>query len=162
MRILFSCWVLLLICTVSFMTQASELTTPIAAIAIHPERAATATVVSNNQATLSAQITAKVQSIPVGISQRVVAGELLLALDCTDYDLALQMARAELNVSQARLALAERQKQRTDQLLVKQLASQETADNAEVALIASRGEVELAYLGVRKAEIDVTMVPNRN
>lgn len=155
MRKMFAFCVLLTGFTCAMVAHSAELTTRIASIAIHPERSASATALSNNHTTLSAQITAKVAAVPVGVSQRVAAGELLVVLDCTDYALALQMAEAQLDVAKARLALAERQKKRTDQLLSKQLTSQETADNAEVALIASRGEHELAQLGVRKADIDM-------
>lgn len=156
MRKLFAFCVLLACFSCVITAHSTELTASIATIAIHPKRTAPATALSNNHSTLSAQITAKVTTVHVGVSQRVAAGELLVELDCTDYELALQMAEAQLDVAKARLALADRQKKRTDQLLGKQLASQETADNAEVALIASRGEHELALLGVRKARIDVT------
>lgn len=135
---------------------ASEPYAPLSEIAIHPNRSAPATALSLNQATLSAQILAPVKNIAVGVSQKVAKGELLLELDCTDYRLALDTAEVALNTAQARLKLANSQKKRSDQLLGKQLTSQESADTAQVEAIARRGEFEQAKLARKKATVEVS------
>ncbi|MCG8536990.1 MAG: efflux RND transporter periplasmic adaptor subunit [Pseudomonadales bacterium] len=124
-------------------------------IAIHPVRSAPATALSINEATLSAQILARVDSIEVGVSQQVSKGDLLLKLDCTDYLLALDTAKVALEIANARLELADNQKQRSERLLSKQLTSQESADTAQVDAIARRGEHAQAKLSLKKAEIEV-------
>lgn len=140
---------------VSISAAVQAATAPLADISEHPKRGAPATAVSINQSTLSAQIQANVKSIAVGVSQAVKQGDTLLMLDCTDYELALQMARAGVTIAEARLSLATSQQQRSNQLLEKQLTSQENADTTVVDAVARLGELEQAKISLRQAQINV-------
>ena len=125
-------------------------------IALHPKRNAPATVLSLNHSVLSAQIQAKVKTIQVGVSESVKKGQMLLELDCTDFDLTLKMTNEKLTVAHARLTLAQSQKERSSRLLAKQVSSQEEADRAEVEEVARKAELEETRIALQKAKIDVS------
>ena len=123
-------------------------------IAEHPTRSAPATTASLNHSTLSAQIQANVAAINVGVSATVSAGDTLLQLDCTDYQLARQLAQAGITIAEARLSLANSQKKRANQLLQKDLASREDADTLQAEAIAREAELEQAKITLRQATIN--------
>ncbi|QEP44796.1 efflux RND transporter periplasmic adaptor subunit [Ectothiorhodospiraceae bacterium BW-2] len=88
--------------------------------------------------------------------EMIAAGELLLRLDPTDYELRLVQAEAELNeltirqqnttallqIEQSSLALAEREWQRLSELRTQNSVSQSSADSAERTLLNSRTAVQ--------------------
>lgn len=122
----------------------------------YPQRSASATALSLNATTISSQIQAKVESIPVRVSESVSQGQLLIELDCADYVLAQKLAVARIKAAQARLSLAVSQKTRTEQLLEKKLTSQDLADTAIAESIAREAELEESQIGQKSAELDVS------
>ena len=133
----------------------SKRTLTLAQIAEHPARQAPATAVSLNHTTLSAQLQATVTAIPVGVSQQVKQGEILLQLDCTDFNLSLQLAKAGITITQARLDLAKTQQNRATQLMQKDLASRENVDTANAEAIARQAELQQAEINLQQAQLDV-------
>lgn len=129
---------------------------PLSEIGSHPLRQAPATVVSLNHTTLSAQLQANITTIPVGVSQQVKQGDLLLRLDCTDYDLALEMAQAGITIAQARLDLAKSQQKRSSQLLQKDLTSRENADTTDADATARQAELRQARIALQQAQRDIS------
>ncbi|RLT95102.1 MAG: efflux RND transporter periplasmic adaptor subunit [Ketobacter sp.] len=127
----------------------------LAQIAEHPARQAPATAVSLNHTTLSAQLQATVTAIPVGVSQQVKKGETLLQLDCTDFNLALQLAEAGITIAKARLDLAKTQQDRAAQLMQKDLTSRESLDTANAEAIARQAEQLQARINLQRAQLDV-------
>jgi len=155
-RLVVSSCALLLTSTLLAAPAPSETAfSPLAQLAEHPERSAPATAVSLNQSTLSARIQASVESIQVGVSEQVSAGSVLLKLDCTDYQLALQQAQAGVTIAEARLQLANNQKQRASQLLARDLTSRENADTTATDAIARQAELTQAQIAVRQARVNV-------
>lgn len=131
-------------------------TKPLGDIAQYPQYSASATALSLNTATLSAQLQAVVKAIHVRVSQRVHKGDLLVSLDCADYQLALQLAKARVRAAQARLNLARSQSERSSRLLEKHLTSQEVADTSATEAIARAAEFDEAQIGQRRAALDVS------
>lgn len=139
----------------SLMAAETNHTGRLADISEHPMRSAPATALSLNNTTLSARIQASVDSIAVGVSEVVQSGDTLLQLDCTDYDLALQQAQSGVTIAEARLSLAQSQKQRTNQLLQKDLTTRENADTTLADAIARKAELEQAKINLQQARINV-------
>ena len=154
----FKQWSLIvLVSTLPMVALASEqVTKPLEEVAFYPQRAASATALSLNDSVISAQIQAQVDQIVVGVSQTVKQGELLLTLDCTDADLALKVAKTNVDIASSRLRLAQSQKERNDRLLTSQLTSQESADTTDAEFIARKGELRQRELERTKAAIDVS------
>jgi RND family efflux transporter MFP subunit len=115
-------------------------TAPFEALAIYPQRSAPGTVLSLNEARVSAELAARIERIAVRVGDSVQAGDELARLDCRD-------ARLRLQRAQARWRLASQQLERTRSLrsdanVSEELLDQRRAefDEAEVA----RGEAQLA------------------
>ncbi len=107
---------------------------PLAEVAAYPTRTAPATVLSLNDTGIAAEIPAKIEALPVNVGDIVEQGALLVALDCRDYQLALQQARARMDSLQARVALAERRLQRSRRLVAQQSVSEDIFDEREADL----------------------------
>lgn len=129
---------------------------PLSDIVEHPLRSAPATALSLNNTTLSAQIQANVKAIPVGVSQQVKQGDVLLQLDCTDYDLALQLAQASVTMATAQLQLAKTQQERTTVLVKKNLTTQESVDTVNAEAISRQAQLDQAKISERQAQQDVS------
>ena len=133
----------------------SARTAALSDISEHPLRQAPATAVSLNHTTLSAQLQASVINIPVGVSQQVRKGDLLLQLDCTDFNLALQLAEAGVTIAKARLDLARNQQDRASQLLQKDLTSRENVDTTNTEAIARQAELMQSRINLQQAQQNV-------
>ncbi|MCG8612582.1 MAG: efflux RND transporter periplasmic adaptor subunit [Pseudomonadales bacterium] len=130
-------------------------TEKLSSLVFYPERSAAATTVSLNESVLSAQIQARINAILVGVSQPVKQGETLVELDCTDFRLAYQLAKTNVQIAGSRLKLAKSQKDRFDRLLTNQLTSQESTDTSDAEYITRKGELQLRELEQKRASIDV-------
>lgn len=119
------------------------------ALIYHPQRMAPATVVSLNEATVSAQLEARVAALPVLVGDRVAEGQTLVKLDCADYQINQRVAEAGLDSAAARLKLAENRLARARQLFRQQLTSQEDVDARDADRDALAADLE-----VREAERD--------
>lgn len=135
---------------------------------------ATGYVTARRQATVSAKVTGRVESLFIEEGQRVSAGEVLARLDDTDAraDLALAIARAgaaraELPDLELRLAQAERDVQRQDALVTRKLTSSQQAEDARLAVDSLKARLRLqsrqvavaeSAVGVARVALDNTVV----
>jgi RND family efflux transporter MFP subunit len=131
-------------------------------------------VVARRQATVSSKVTGKVAEVLIEEGMAVKEGQLLARLDDTTtkpiYDLAqrqLEAARRNLNEVEVRVAEAERNLRRTEQLRKDKLVSELALDQAQseaaalnARLEALRGEVKVAEgtVRVRAQDLDDLMV----
>lgn len=129
-------------------------TLPLSEIALYPGRSAPATVVSLNEATVSAQIDARVTELPVRVGDVVDAGALLATLDCQDYQLRRQAAAARLEALDARIVLAKRRVKRTERLLKKQSISEEALDERQADLAVLRADLRGAQADLEAAKLN--------
>lgn len=123
-------------------------------IAVYPERAAQAQVVSLNESKVAAQLAARVVGLPVEPGQAIAKGALLARLDCTDYDLAVERAQAGLQASEARARLAALQHQRGVKLAGENFLSKDALDTRLAELDGARAEVALATVALKTARAD--------
>ena len=108
---------------------------------------APAEVLSLNDTDISAEITARVVSIPVRVGEVVEAGAVLMELDCRDYILRSRRAEADLSAARARESLARQQLDRTENLAKEQHVSADVLDQR-------RSEVEAAAAVSAAREVD--------
>lgn len=116
---------------------------------------APATVVALNTPRLSAEISARIERIPVRVGTRVQAGELLVELDCRVHDARLEIAQATLQRIDAQLLFAREQLQRARDLKVKHSISDEVLDQRQSELRATQADRIAQAAQVRLAETDV-------
>lgn len=112
-------------------------------VAIHPQREASAQAVSLNLAKLSAELTARIDSIPVEPGQRISKGAIIAKLDCADTQIAAQRAQAALESAQARLKLAQQQLQRSRELAARHFISPAALDAKQTDLDVATAEFKL-------------------
>ncbi len=135
----------------SFAAQESDIKIQtLSEVALYPERSAPASVVSLNEATISAQISTTVTDIPVRVGDVVDKGAVLARLDCTDYQLSSKVARARIDELTARIKLAQRRVERAANLLQKQSVSEQTLEEreADLAVLQANNQAAQADKGV--------------
>lgn len=120
---------------------------------------ATGYVTARRQATVSAKVTGRVESLFIEEGQQVTAGEILARLDDTDARADLELAtaragaaRAELPDLELRLAQAERDVQRQDALVARKLTSSQQAEDARLAVDSLKARLRLQSRQVAVAE----------
>ena len=101
-------------------------------ITIEVQRSVPADVISLGEATVASQISSTVETLPLLVGDRVAQGELISTLDCTDNELLLAQAKAEIAALAANRELASRQLARLDKLRISNNASEEEIGRAHV------------------------------
>jgi RND family efflux transporter MFP subunit len=130
-------------------------TRPLAEVLIYPERSAPATVESLNDAELSAEITARIDRIPVRVGDEVAAGDLLVELDCRDYRSRLTAQQSTLTQLQAQQRLAASQVERARNLRERRGASEEEVQQRETELLALDAQLATQREAITQAELNV-------
>jgi RND family efflux transporter MFP subunit len=97
-----------------------------------------------NLVTVKSEVSGRVQTIHAGTGQQVKRGELLVSLEDTDVLTEQDAALTEIEGARLQLEKAERDFERTRELLAARLVSQESFDNAQTALQMARNEYERA------------------
>jgi RND family efflux transporter MFP subunit len=130
---------------------------------------ATGYVTARREATVSAQITGKVTEVLFDEGDRVSAGQVIARLDDTaqramlaQAQAALQSARSVLNQDEAQLAQNVRDRARNEDLVKRNLVSQQALEQARTqvdtqsALVQSqREQIDLAQANVRAARVQL-------
>lgn len=118
-------------------------------IASYPERSAPATVISLNETTISAELSARIKKLNIYVGDKVEKDQIIATLDCRDYTLAKREAIARTEALNARITLAEKRLKRAKQLREKQTLAEEILDERESEL-----NVNLADKSALKATIE--------
>ncbi len=120
------------------------------------ERSVTATLISLNDSTLSAEISAKVTQLRADTGDTVQAGQVLAELECRDYLFALSQAKAGVDAANARYQLANTQLQRNQRLRDTGVVPAEVLDKAAADAEAAKAEVAVAKSQTDTAELAVS------
>lgn len=133
---------------------------PLAKVATHPERTAPAGVVSANEAKISAELAARIIALPAEVGEVVVAGAVVARLDGRDAAIELSRAEAALAGAAARLAQADAQHKRAQELAAKNFVSPDALLLKQTDADARRADVQVAQAAVAAARraIDKTTV----
>jgi membrane fusion protein, multidrug efflux system len=122
----------------------------------YPQFSATATAISLNDVTLSAQITATIAEVVSLVGEHVKKDATLAKLDCRDYALAEEITQAELDAAKANRELTLIQHERSQSLLKKKLTSQQDADEKLATYTAATAQSRLAEAQLNQAKINVS------
>lgn len=107
---------------------------PLGELAVYPQRRAPATVVSDNNSRLNAEVAGRIREVRVRVGDNVQAGAVLVVLDDADLLLALRREQAALDALQADLDLARYQLERARTLSRQQAVSEELLRQREAAV----------------------------
>lgn len=130
-------------------------TQPLSAVAVYPQRSVPATVVSLNDSQISAEISAPIAQVHVLVGDVVSQGDVLVSLDCRDYQLGLRLANAEVARARSSTELARKQHERSQSLSGRQQISEELLDQRQTELALARQDLALAQTRVEQAQLDV-------
>ncbi|MDP2227768.1 MAG: efflux RND transporter periplasmic adaptor subunit [Moraxellaceae bacterium] len=126
---------------------------PLSAIADYPASSVTATVVADNESRLAAEVSARIEALPVRTGERVAKGAVLARLDARSAEVELARARAQVDILQNRLALAELQLEQANALKERQYVSAELLKQRQTEAAVMRAEVGAAQQAVKQAEL---------
>ncbi len=133
-------------------TPPRPLARPLAEIALHPERDASAQAAARNESRIAAEISGRIMEMPVEVAQTVARGTVLARLDCRDHELARARASAAHEAARSRLELAEQQLRRARELGAKGFFSKEAVDTRETELEVMRADAAQAQAQFASAE----------
>jgi len=125
---------------------------PFSTLAIYPSRSAPATVVSDNNSRISAEISARILDIPVRVGDRVKQGALLVRLEQQDFELARAREKAALTALKAKLDLAEYELKRARSLSKKQAVSEQLLKQRETERDALLAEQQGQQAAIAQAQ----------
>jgi membrane fusion protein, multidrug efflux system len=131
-----------------------------AELATYPQHSAPAEVVSDNDSRISAELTARIISLPVRLGDSVLKGALLLQLNRQDAELSLTREKAVLAAIKARLELARYELKRALTLSKKQAVSEQLLKQRESkrdALLAEQQGQQAAVAQARR-QLDKTQI----
>lgn len=148
---LLSCWFLGFCAFAQAAAPVPVRTQTLADLAIYPESAAPAVVVSLNDAPIAAQVDALVVDVPVRVGDAVKVGATLVTLACRDFELEQSRLKAERQAIQARLELAQWQLKQAETLAAQQTLPEEQVQEKRSQLAVLRGD-----LAAHGARIEIT------
>jgi len=114
---------------------------PLSQLAIYPESAAPAVVVSLNNSPIAAQVDASVVDLPVRVGDSVKAGAVLVQLACRDFELERSRLQGERQATQAKLELSQWQLKQAETLAQQQTLPEEQVQEKRSQLAVLRGEL---------------------
>lgn len=121
-------------------------------LALYPESAAPATVLSLNDTPIAAEVDAQIAEIPVRVGDVVAAGAVLARLVCRDFELDLGRLRGEWQAIRARRGLVEWQLKQTQKLAAQQALPEESLQERRSQLEALDGDSAAQGAKIEAAE----------
>ncbi|WP_432471547.1 efflux RND transporter periplasmic adaptor subunit [Amphritea sp. HPY] len=129
---------------------------PLQQLQVRIEQSAPATVISYQQATLSAQLSGLLMELIPSVGDEVKKGDTLARIDCRDYRLAEDRAAAEVSAAQAMAGLARQQLARAKRLQKQGNVSRELQDQRQAELNSSRASLLAAEAAKQQASLAVS------
>ncbi|OOZ44687.1 efflux RND transporter periplasmic adaptor subunit [Solemya velum gill symbiont] len=114
-----------------------------------------ATTLSLNAPEIPAEITGRVERIPVQVGDQVKKGDQLVILDCRDHKSRLESAKAILRKNEALRSFASTQLERASGLKNTRSISEEVLEQRNADLLAATADHQNQLEQVRQAEINV-------
>lgn len=131
-------------------------TQPLSSLLIRPVHSAPASVVGLNHTTISSQISGLGLKINAETGQTVKKGDLLVEIDCRDYDIAYQQATAALNATNVNIAHTKKQFMRNQRLYKSRTIPQEMLEQTETAHLSAKATIEPQRYAQKAAKLAQT------
>lgn len=128
---------------------------PLREVLVDREIRAPATVLSNNEAVVTSQLTALIDEVAADVGEDVARGDLLVRLDDADARLALARAEADLAALEAQIDEAAQRLARAEELLEKNFVSDDELDNLRTAVTVLEANRARQQVAIDRARLDV-------
>jgi membrane fusion protein (multidrug efflux system) len=150
--------------TLVFLLAAVALTAPAAPaytvktldqLAIYPQSSVNAQVVPDNESRIAAEVTARIESIPVKVGQSARKGDTLVVLDQRQYKLALEQANNQVELLTNRYKLAQSQFESAKALHASQFISSQLLEQRRTELAVVDSELKIARSSAAQAKLSL-------
>ena len=128
---------------------------PLSTIGIADERSASAEVVPRHRAVLAAEVTGRVVAVEADTGDGVAANDVLVRIDPTVYELALQRAEAELASVLAEIERARSRLERIDALAQRDYASEDELQVETTSLAVLERTRDIRRVARDQARVDL-------
>jgi len=125
-------------------------------LVFHPVKKAPAEVVTLQNSLLSSEISALVENVHVQVGDRVLKDQLLVTLECDDYELKKQQLIAEKQALQADLVFAAYQFERSGKLLKSKSVSQETHRRQAAEVKKLEAKIQLLHSKIQQSDKNIS------
>lgn len=122
-------------------------------LAIYPQSSAAAQVVPDNESRIAAEVTARIESIPVRVGQSVRKGEVLVKLDQRQYRLTLEQANNQVELLSNRYKLAQSQFESAKALHASRFISAQLLEQRSTELAVVDSELKIARSSANQARL---------
>lgn len=122
-------------------------------LAIYPESSAAAQVVPDNESRISAEVTARIESIPPKVGQSVRKGDILVKMDQRQYRLAHEQAKNQVELLSNRYKLAQSQFEAAKALHASNFISAQLLEQRRTELAVVDSELKIARSSADQAEL---------
>lgn len=122
-------------------------------LAIYPQSRAVAQVVPENESRLAAEVSARIQEIPARVGQSVRKGDVLVRLDQSQYQLALDQATSQVELLNNRYKLAQLQFEQARSLHESKFISAQAMEQRRTELAVVDSELKIARNNVAQARL---------
>ncbi len=129
---------------------------PLSELLFHPLKKAPAQVISLQNSLLSSQLSALIQSVAVQVGDRVQTDQVLVRLECEDFELTREQLQAEKKALQADQQFARYQFERSRKLLKTRSVSEESHQQQRSALHRLDARLQLIDSKIKLAEKNIT------
>lgn len=122
-------------------------------LATYPQSSVVAQVVPENESRIAAEVNARIEQIPVGSGQPVKKGQVLVQLDKSQYQLAVEQANAQIELLNNRYKLAQLQFEQTRSLHESNFVSAQALEQRRTELAVLDSELKIARNSVSQARL---------
>jgi membrane fusion protein (multidrug efflux system) len=122
-------------------------------LAIYPQSSAAAQVVPDNESRIAAEVTARIESIPVKLGQSVRKGDVLVKMDQRQYKLALEQANNQVELLTNRYKLARSQFEVAKALHADRFISAQLLEQRRTELAVVDSELKIARSSADQAKL---------
>jgi RND family efflux transporter MFP subunit len=134
--------------------------TPLSQLALYPESRTLAQVIPENESRIAAELTARIDAIPVKRGQSVKKGDILVRLDQRQYRLALEQAASQVELLQNRYKLAQLQFEQASKLHQSNFISAQALAQrgTEMAVLGSELKIARQHVAQARLALDKTLL----
>lgn len=147
--------ILLLLAGTTFFASAAPpySTIPFESLAIYLESRAVAEVIPENESRIAAEVTARIESIPVRPGQAIKKGAVLVRMDARQYKLALEQAQSQVELLANRHKLAKLQFEQAQSLHQSNFISAQMLAQRQTEMAVIESELKIARNHASQAQL---------
>lgn len=131
-------------------------TVPFEKLAVYPETRAVAEVIPENESRIAAEVTARIEAIPVRAGQTVKKGAVLVSMDARQHKLAVEQAESQVELLSNRYKLAKLQYEQAQSLHQSNFISAQMLAQRQTEMAVIESELKIARNNASQARLSLS------